>query len=204
MTILSMPNVGLRSIEFGIISNTQVFTSPLTRSTQRVRLSGELWRATYSYPPLKGSDACALKVFMLGLTGLGNEFYALPERVVPRGAVTGSPTVKGAGQTGTSLDIDNLPVSTTGVLLAGDYVEVNGELKMIASDVNSNGSGEATITIYPALRTSPADNAIIRTGANSDPPRCIMRLIDDEQVRWGVNESLFTDISFSAIEVFFT
>ncbi len=66
--------------------------------------------------------------------------------------------VAGGSQTGGALNIDGLPTSTNGLARAGDWVEINGELKRLTADLNSDSSGAAYIMFEPTLRTSPADN----------------------------------------------
>jgi hypothetical protein len=43
--------------------------------------------------------------------------------------------------------------STNNVFKAGDYIQINSYLYMVSADVNSNGSGEATVYVEPSLRT---------------------------------------------------
>lgn len=82
------------------------------------------------------------------------------------GAGGGTPLVRGADQSGESLVTDGWTASTT-VLKIGDCFEVAGLNQLFRtvsySDVVSNGSGIATITINPPILagSSPADNAAI-------------------------------------------
>lgn len=101
------------------------------------------------------------------------------------GALGGTPLVNGANQTGSSIATDGWTASVTNVLRKGDiltFASVNavnpiskvniGRLRqfVVTADVNSNGSGQATVPIYPSIVTSgarqtctqsPADNAVI-------------------------------------------
>lgn len=87
------------------------------------------------------------------------------------GAFGGSGVVNGAGQTGSNIVTNGWTASVTGLFQAGDVVnfagvyEVNpqsrqstGTLKnfVIASTVNSDASGNATLPISPALTTTGA------------------------------------------------
>lgn len=70
--------------------------------------------------------------------------------------------VKGAAQSGSGLLIDGLPVSTAGLLYAGDMVAVytsRWEIKRLTMDLNSNSAGEGYIVFEPVLRSAPSDNA---------------------------------------------
>ena len=101
------------------------------------------------------------------------------------GAQGGTPVVNGASQTGSSLNTDGWTASVTGLLKEGDVFTIadvyavnpvsfqsTGKLQqfVVTSDVNSDGSGEASLGIYPAIITSgatqtvsaaPVDNAAI-------------------------------------------
>jgi hypothetical protein len=73
-------------------------------------------------------------------------------------SLTRCPLVKGAAQTGSTLAIDGLPLSTAGLLLPGDWFSVGLELKRVTAPLNSDGSGNGTLQFSPPLRASPADN----------------------------------------------
>ena len=103
------------------------------------------------------------------------------------GALGGTPLVNGASQTGTSIITDGWTSSAATRLLKGDiitFADVNavnpqnrqstGSLRkfVVTADTASDGSGNMTIPIYPALTptgafqtvtASPADNAAILT-----------------------------------------
>jgi len=66
--------------------------------------------------------------------------------------------VNGAGQTGNALNVDGLPVSTAGLLLRDDPIEINGELKFCSTSLNSDSSGAGYLQFTPALVRSPEDN----------------------------------------------
>lgn len=112
------------------------------------------------------------------------------------GALGGTPLVNGAGQTGSTLVTDGWSNSITGILKQGDvfYIagvyavnpqsrQTTGQLRqfVVTSDVASNGSGQASIGIFPAIVATgakqtvtavPADNAAITVlgAANTQSP----------------------------------
>lgn len=200
MPLVMPATPGFRRSRFGLQSNTQTFRSPLTNDVQRLRLPGARWMATYTLPQMNRQQAAAWQAFLLGLEGGVNTFYAFdPDKRAPRGIATGTPLVKGAGQTGSTLVIDGCTPNVNGWLLAGDMFAVNGELKMLTAPVNTNGSGEATLSFKAALRTSPADNAPL----SLQSPSCLMVLTDDQQTFWEANHNgIYQEHSFSATEVF--
>jgi len=200
---IDMPaSPGFIACEFGLQTNTQKFESPLTKSVQRVLLGGARWVATYTLPKMTRPQAAYWQAFLMQLEGGVNTFNAFdPDARVPRGNITGStPLVKGAGQTGSSLLIDGLAPSTTGILLPGDYFSVGGQMVMVTAPLNSDGSGEGAVSFKAALRTSPADNAPL-TITNCTVP---MVLVDDNQTRWSSGSRLgfYESITFAAMEVF--
>jgi hypothetical protein len=107
--------------------------------------------------------------------------------------------VNGASQTGNELVTDGWTNSTTGILKAGDYIQLgsgsSAQLYKVLDDVNSNGSGQATLTIYPDLRSSPSDNAAI-TVSNA---KGVFRLVGGQQA-WDINEASIYGMTFAARE----
>jgi len=199
MTINFPSGIQIRAGRFGLKTNTQSFISPLSGDMQTAELPGARWTATYTLTPGKREEMAAINAFLVSLGGPAGTFYGYdPSAKTPRGAGGGTPLVNGANQVGSSLITNGWPNSTL-VLKTGDYFTVNSEYKMITADVSSNGSGAATLSFKPNLRTSPADDAPITI----NNPTCIMRLQDDEQAAWDVDESSFYDVSFSAVETFF-
>ena len=73
-----------------------------------------------------------------------------------------SPLVNGASQTGSDLVTDGWATNQDTLFKAGDWVQLGSsggsQLYMVADDVSSDTSGNATITVVPELRSSPADD----------------------------------------------
>ena len=198
MATLTLPSTpGFTRVSWGLLANTQVGESPLTKSVQTFNLTGARWVGTFSLPPMKVADAGAWMGILAQLEGRSGRFYGSPPNKTPQGAAGGTPLVNGASQTGTSLITDGWPNSTL-VLKAGDYIELaNGELKMITVDATSNGSGQVTLSISPAIRTSPANNSAITT----TNVKCTMMLTADDAGRWDRDHRRLYDVSFSGVEV---
>ena len=80
------------------------------------------------------------------------------------GVATGTISVNGALTAGTTTaSIDNMTVSTNGILKAGDYFRFTGQDKvyMAVEDLDSDGYGEGTLTFEPPLRANVADNVAL-------------------------------------------
>ena len=199
MTTYSMPTTpGFVSAAFGLLSNTQTFTSPLSGKIQVLELTGAKWNATYTLPPLTKAEAGEWIAFLTKLRGQANSFFAYdPARQTAQGTATGTPLVNGADQTGNTLATDGWTNSPL-VLKAGDYIAVAATQRqryMGVADATSNGSGEVTLTIEPSIRVSPQDGA----GITVATPSCVMRLTSGD-VAWNIDVAEHFGISFSAIE----
>lgn len=83
-----------------------------------------------------------------------------PELVI---GTPGTTLVNGGSQSGYSLGIDGATVGYT--FKKGQFFNhitaSRRYLYIIETDVTANGSGQATLSIWPMLRTTPADNAVI-------------------------------------------
>lgn len=189
---------GFTATRFRLVSNTLVHQSPLSRVEQALERAGALWAAEYTLPTMKRAQAAAWVAALVSLRGRFGTFSAFdPDAKTARGSAPGTPLVMGASQTGHALISDGWGLSQTGILFAGDYIEVAGRLYMIVQDASSDGAGtgEATLSIEPALRESPADNAAIIT-ANT---KVKMRLSADE-TGWDADQVSRFGLSFAGVE----
>lgn len=181
--------------EWGLLSNTKAFSSPLTGATQTLRLPGERWTFSFTYSALTAEQRALITAFLVKARGGAERFkMSNPMGLAPRGAGGGTPVVAGAGQTGASLATSGWPNSTV-VLKEGDYFECNGELKMVAADVTSSGTGTATITFEPPLRASPANGASIIT----TNPAATFRLSENE-TKWQHLQGAVSSLVITGIE----
>lgn len=79
----------------------------------------------------------------------------------PSGLGTGAPLVMGAAQAGAAIATDGWPVSTAGLLLPGDYVGLSGQLRRVVAQVDSNGAGQATLTLDQPVRSAPVNDSAV-------------------------------------------
>ena len=111
----------------------------------------------------------------------------------------GTPLVNGGSQTGNTLVIDGCPASKTGYLKAGDYIQLgsgsSSRLYKVLTDTNTNGSGQATLDIWPALRNSPSDNDPVVVSNTKG----LFRLSSNIQ-QWEINDISSYGISFDCVE----
>lgn len=198
--ILTMPtpNNFIQS-EFTLVTNNTVHESPINGYLQVRQTANARWEASYTIRLMKASEELAndWRAFLGKLQGMYGRFYGFdPDRVTSRGTATGTPLVKGASQTGYSINIDGCTPNIT-MYKAGDYVTIGTEYKMVTDDCLSDGSGNATINIIPAQRIAPNDNsAIVHTN-----PKCIM-MLNQNSVSWSSNNAKVISIQFTAREAF--
>ncbi len=197
MTTLSWPSLtvaGPGSLDWSLVPNTITFESPLSGSMQTVEFPGARWKVSMSMDNLQEADTALLQAMLVQLRGRAGRLalhnFARP---TPRGTIAGTPLVMGASQTGNTLIIDGCTVGTT--LKAGDFIGVNGELKMVVADATANGSGQMTLTIEPPLRSSPADNAAITTTR----PTATFMLAQDE-TKWSSRPGVLTSFPLEFVE----
>jgi hypothetical protein len=126
-----------------------------TRGAQR-------WAAVLGYPNMTRATFAPLWAFLIAQRGQYDTFQApLPGYETPQGTATGTPLAKGAAAAGaSSIPTDGWTISITGILKAGDFVKFSAHTKvyMVTADANSNGAGEATLSIQPKLVAAVADN----------------------------------------------
>lgn len=200
-SILTMPTPnGFTSSQFGFVGQDGVFQNDYTGIPLTVEFGGAFWQASYTIYKMKAGDANCRQwqSFFAALGGRSGRFYAYdPDRTkwVINGASVGTPLVNGANQRGKELVVNGLTAGIT--IYAGNYFQVNDEYKMITEDIIVDGSGNATLVFFPALRVSPPDNdAIITTN-----PKCIM-MLDNANFQWQSNEHKVVDMTFSCREAF--
>jgi hypothetical protein len=83
--------------------------------------------------------------------------------IAKNGTGSGTPAVDGASQTGTTLVTDGWGNNETNAVRAGDVIKLANDtaIYMVDEDASSNGTGQMTIPITPALRKSPGDGDLI-------------------------------------------
>lgn len=153
------------------ISATVTSISPsyisVTHSLRRqVRSRGvQAWQIDLSFGAMNRATFAPLWSFLTSRGGQASSFtISLPGLVTPRGTASGAPVVNGAAQIGASLITDGW-ANNSAVLMKGDFIEIDGDKKVyqITEDATSNGSGQATLSLYPNMRKTPPDGVTVHT-----------------------------------------
>jgi hypothetical protein len=175
--------------------------SPFTFEDQVQAHAGQIWEAALDFPPLLREDAELLNAFRLKMNGFeGVCSFTPPVQGTPRGVATGTPQVDG-GVAALAQDLPTKGWTTgiTGIVKAGDFIQLGSgllaRLHKVLDDADSDGSGNATLTIWPRTRIAYANSATIvavnPVGAFS---------LADNAMGWTVEEAQLYGIEFSLIE----
>jgi len=197
---LTLPTVtGFTTQNFGLTNTISVSISPFTKQEQVYQHDGQQWKATFTLPSMLKDNASVWLSFLLSLRGRRGTFkIGDQDRKTIQGVATGTILVNGASQTGNAINLDGFAVSTSNVFKAGDYIQINSYLYMVSADVNSNGSGEATVYVEPSLRsgieTINDGNTVIYTNTTT-----LMRL-DTNFTNWNTDRVSKYGMSFACSE----
>lgn len=150
-----------RHIKLRSITPTMISVSHSLKRMARSR-GTQRWALDLEFPPMQRDYLfTALWAFLVKQRGQFETFtYVLPAHL-RTGTWAGSPMMKGAGQTGRVLNCDGFTPGAT--VYAGDWLKFQNHSKVYLCTANNtaNGAGELTLSIEPALVTSPADNELV-------------------------------------------
>lgn len=189
-------------------STVSVQTNPVTllgrAQSGRVltrEFGGQFWIINVSYRNLNRDQFEPINSLLLSQQGsAGNFLVSVPSKNTPRGVATGTPlVVNGAAESsGTTLVVDGFTISTTDIIKQGDILTIAGDTKVyeVTADANSDGAGEATLTISPPLIELPANNAAV-TFTN-----CQYTVFTQDIYRYPVRSGFFYDLDLVLTEFY--
>lgn len=198
---LNAPAQARRSLSVSSVSMVATTRSPFTGAQTVFAHSGQWWELQVSYPPMRRDQAEAVIAFLLKLNGQEGTFLIDVGGAVPAGAGGGSPTVDGGSQTGNELDVSTSLTNQTDWLKAGDFIQIGtgsaARLYKVLDDVSTDGSGDATLTIWPSIRNgdAPTNGASIVVSSAVG----LFRL-KDSLTSWSVDQARRYGITFAARE----
>lgn len=155
--------------------DTAAFTqSPFTFSTQGQDWGGYVWQYDLEFAIHLGREGRQVSAFF---AQVGRR---MPFLLRDPGFITqapGNPVVRGAGQTGSTLNTEGWPGSTT-VLRHGDAFQIGAGLQtrlhQLTADVVSTPAGRATLSFTPPLRYAPAAGSPLEVRN----PAVLLRLVE--------------------------
>ena len=206
---LSLPATPVpRQSTFRLRRVVAVGFSPFNLTQQVHQHQGEQWQAELAYPPMRRAVFAPLQATLIKLRGRRGTFLVGDfDARTPLGVATGAPQVNNAAGSPTvnlkgacELVTDNWNSGITGIMKAGDGFQLgsgaNAELYMVVDDADSDGGGNATLNIEPALRSDAVNNGVIVTSA----PKGVFRLVSNI-TEWDANAASIYGVSFAIEEV---
>lgn len=168
-----------------------VLTPPFGGEDLRIARPGSRWAMSFTWPPKHEADAAELAADLLKARDAG---LRVPLPLLRSQGSPGTPLVDGAGQAGTSLDIKGL---TPGYVVAKGYwltiwdTGASGDpfLHKVVTAATADGSGDATVGLWPMLRAPFADGAAIELAAP------VIQGLVHEPLQWEVPKSRLTVLS---------
>lgn len=166
---LSLPSVsGFAELEITPNAIAGVSGSPFSGSQQVYDWQAAFWRANARLPEdMSRADAEDWIGFLVSLNGHeGSLLAGDPLGASPRGTWAGTPLVKAAHSALVKVvAMDGFTAAATGK--RGDWIQFGtgsaSRLHKVTKDFTADGSGEASVDIWPGLRASLADNATFVT-----------------------------------------
>ena len=153
-----------RDVAISSNQNTIVTTTASGRRQSR-QIDGQRFRLRLRFPVMTRTEFAPINAFIMKQRSQMESFQYVPPTIDDAlGVASGVISVNGAISAGvTSVAIDGMANSTSGVFKAGDYFRFTGQTKvyMVMADVSSNGSGQGTLTFEPPLRANVSDNAVL-------------------------------------------
>lgn len=167
--------IGIAEIDLRLSLARASFESSFTRQRTVVDLNAgkaNRWEGTITTAILTAALMREFYGWICGVAASDGQFtVGDPDYSGPQsGADSG--TVNGGGQTGTTLAVSGV----SGSYGRGEYLQFGNELKIITADATVSG-GNVTLSIAPAIRTSPSGGA----GVTFDTPVLLAYLTTDPQ-----------------------
>lgn len=195
---LTLPTAtGVSEISWSRESAVAASESIFSKKVQVTDWLGKRLVATVRLPPMTEAQVREWHGFFSALNGLLGTFWLGPTLdKAQKGVATGTPLINGASQSGTTIATDGWTANTTGILKAGDWIQIGNHLYMVTQDADSGATtGPASLEIWPQLRTVPADNDPI-TLSN---PKGLFRMMEIPTVTFN-GDHFVSPITFQAIE----
>lgn len=178
-------------------SVTSMSASVFTGEQYVQNFSGQWWELSLTYPSNSRTTQSYLSATITAMLGRSGTFYFGPvgASATPSGSISGSPTVVSPSVGVNTLSITGLANSTTGVLKAGDFIQVASHLYYVLTDANSDGSGNATVDVFPNVRSDATNGAAVVY----NNPKGVFRPTDDTSLTVSTG-NVFGEITMNARE----
>lgn len=198
---LSLPEgdgLGFETMSISAEASRGVNQNKRTFQRQIFQFDGYRFRLNISWVKLTEGNQKKVRAFLLSLLyGEGTVLIGDPANKNPQGTVLGTPLTNGSSNAigNDSVSTKGWTINQTGVLKAGDDIAISNYLYTVLKDASSDGSGNATVEIFPPLRTAPVNGTAI-TKSNAQG---LFRL-ENYNVGWSVSKDKTYDIQAVFVE----
>jgi hypothetical protein len=152
-------SVAIASEQATIVSTT------VSGKRQARQIDGQKFKLTAKFPIMTRAEFAPIKAFIMKQRSQLNSFTFIPPTISDSQGVASTVISTNASVSAGDITctVDNMTVSTNGILKAGDYFRFTGQEKvyMAVADLNADLSGEGTLTFEPPLRSAVTDDTII-------------------------------------------
>jgi len=196
MATYNFPSITPTSQTFELITNSRQFQSPVSGAVQTLSRKGSFWKTRMTFSNLRGNDRAEMQAFIAKMDGQTHRMRLEDYGRVRYGAATSpqSVLVNGAGQTGSSINLDGATNSVTNFFKAGDYMSFNNELHMVTADASSNASGQIAVSIAPPIRKATTNDDAVQIFAS------LGVFMMTNTPRWSTESTYISSITIEAIE----
>lgn len=200
---LTMPAApGFKTSSWRLMNAVGATRSDFSFARQVHEHPGKMLACEVDMPAMRPAQAGAWAAFFARLKGQRGTFLLPAPKSMELGTGGGTPVVAGApAALAEILTVRGLP-ENAGVWLAGRWIQLGSgstaRLHMVTADVAGNvgsPSGEASVDIWPSLRTGYADGAAITVSA----PKGLFCLAANDP-GFTVDHAVNYGFSFSAVE----
>ena len=188
---------GFREIKWTPRAAVAVSESEFTLHQEVYAWDGQARDVVVELPAMRPAVAAAWRAFFLKCNGPENTFL-LGDSVGGRlrGVGAGAPVY--ASQVSRSeIVTTGWRANTVGILKQADWISINDRLYEILDDADSDATGQATLNIWPRLRSTPDAGTAILIGPAA---RGEFRLVGMPEWGWDTNRH-FMELTFAAREV---
>ena len=196
---INLPTVsGFRSITWIPEVAVAQAESPFTLKRQVYDYGSSRWKAIVKLPPMTRTHAAEWVAFFASVRG--QEFY-LSDTSTSDVSTSETPTVLSTISSGSTIPTTGWTASTANVLSAGDWFDMGAAIGkrtffQVTSAVSSDSSGNATIAVFPSVRTAIASGAAL----NFSGPKGVFLIDDIPALKYNADK-LLEGVSFECSQV---
>lgn len=178
LTVIDLPDTVARAVEMSwqMEATHGRSESPFTGHSYAVAGFMERWRFSARFKNLSRADSAEAQAFFLQMEAGLHSFRMRDVSHPNLGVATGTPVLDGdhAARSRT-VSITGATADVTNWLRAGDWIQIGNQFSKVIQDVDTDGSGNADVHIWPFLWEAHTDGAAVEAA----DPKGIFHLVGD-------------------------